>query len=502
MLEYMFNNLSLIDKFQNLYKDGIDIRRIQRQFLSGELTKGDLNAHTRFRVFLDQCLLLLNKEKMTYYLNSHLSFGDYLKELNNNETIKAIINSAILKAAMDKTNLNINTAEAELFYSLDGKKYNPWHQGDIIRRAAAHAQYSTFVSADGGILFFYVDNIDEQMDIHGIVIEEIFHDWVRTFFSNYTTVGIPYKHTCISFYSFLKEKLSETPLWITFKISDSYDQNYDGRSHPMRELGMQFREPDNLIDYVKTNKALFDITEKPLYSLLDTKQICSMQLKYSLHNKGAITYGIKTILDSETEISNFIVHLSLLNDVILQTILSNKFAKNDMKNIQNLMILQLDELVEDQNANLAFKLGFSVLKAMNLAFRMEKNKSELEKYGKNTLGIDLDNLKYPALDYSEVDISGFIFNSDEAEDFCKKENITQNKNKHFVLKKIRNALTHGNIRFKIDCKNEVVFVFDDKYHKRTQTVEIDEESFDKFLNQKALYKQISNQGISFPIGNR
>lgn len=497
MLEYMFNNLSLIDKFQTLYKDGIDIRKIKRLFLSGELTKGDLHAHTRFRVFLDQCLLLLNKEKMTHYLNRHLSFGEYLKELNNDETIKAFINSKILKSALDKANLNVNITEAELFYSLDSKKNNPWRQGEIIRNAAAHAQYSNFVSNGGGILFFRVDNIDNKNDIHGVVIEIIFHEWVRTFFSNYTNTGIPYKHTCISRYSFLNEKATETPLWITFKISDSYNQKYDGRSHPMRELGMQFRKTDDLIVFVKNNKTLFEITEKPLESLLDENQISSMQLKYSLHNRDAVAYGIKTILDPETEISNFIVHLSSLNDVILQTI---RAEKKDKQGIESAMILRLKELDEDQNANLAFKLGFSILKAMNLAFRMEKNKPELEKYGKNTLGIDLDNLKYPALDYSEVDISGFNFNSDEAEAFCKTKDITQNKNKHFVFKKFRDALMHGNIRFKMDCENGVVFVFDDKYNNRTQTIEIDEESFVKFLNQKALYNQISSRGISLTLG--
>ena len=30
MLEYMFNNLSLIDKYQTLYEDGIDIKKIQK----------------------------------------------------------------------------------------------------------------------------------------------------------------------------------------------------------------------------------------------------------------------------------------------------------------------------------------------------------------------------------------------------------------------------------------------------------------------------------------
>lgn len=497
MLEYMFNNLSLIDKYQTLYEDGIDIKKIQKNVLSGELTKGEIIAHTRFRVFLDQCLLLLNKEKMANYLNKKFSFRDYLVEKNNNE----IVNCIKSIVSRDKFALNVNINEVALFYSLDGKKLNPWEQGNIIRCAAAHAQYSSFVTTEEGLIYyFYVDNIDEKKDIRGIVIEEIFHDWVKTFFSNYTTFGIPYKHTCITYFSFLDEKCTGTPLWVTFKISDSFDQKYSGNSHPMRELGFKFKEPEELIKYVADNKTLFKIDEIPVSTLLDENQIRAMQIKYGLSGYDETALGIKAILDFETELSNFLVHLSLLNDVVIQILYSDKcHSKSKNQKTRKEMALQLKELSEDENAVLAFRLGFLVLKAMNLAFRMEKNKPELEKYGKNTPGIDLDNLKYPALDCSKVDISDFSFNDEDVEDFCKKENITLNKDKYFVLKKLRNALMHGNVHFEMDYHKGVIFVFDDKYYDRSNTIKIDAEAFAKFLEQEVLYKHISDLGIRYPL---
>lgn len=199
--------------------------------------------------------------------------------------------------------------------------------------------------------------------------------------------------------------------------------------------------------------------------------------------------------------SNFIIHLSILNDAVLTLLLSNSnYDKSNKSEIRKQIILQIDELAEDQNAYLSFKLGFLFLKAMNLAFRMEKNKPELGNHG-NNIGIFLDNLKYPQLDCSKVDISGFCYNSNDVEDFCKKEGITNYKNEHYVLKKLRNALMHGNIRFKMDCNQGAVFVFDDKYHDRINTIEIAEKLFAKFLEQEELYKNISSNGIMYPMSD-
>lgn len=286
MYEYMFNNLLLIEKYQSLYKYGIDVEEIKNQIFSSKFTNSEIIDYARFRVFLDQCLLLLNKEKMTSNLKRQLSFGDYLAYQKNDKTTNNIMNIVKTVVARNQATMNIIINEVSLFYSLDGKKYNPWQQGDIIRRAAAHAQYSTFVAQkDGLICYFFVDNIDEKKDIHGIVIEHIFHEWVKTFFSNYSTVGIPYKHSCISYHSFLNNNYAETPLWVTFKISNSYNQKYNGKDHPMRELGMKFRNNEELIRYVNINKSFFDITEEALFSMITQRQICAMQQIYSIDDK-------------------------------------------------------------------------------------------------------------------------------------------------------------------------------------------------------------------------
>lgn len=163
MYEYMFNNLSLIEKYQSLYKNGIDVEEIKKQIFSSKYINSEIIAYARFRVFLDLCLLLLNKEKMTVHLKRQLSFGDYLAYQKNDKTTNYIINIVKTLAAKNQVTMNVIINEVSLFYSLDGKKYNPWQQGDIIRRAAAHAQYSTFVSQkDGPIIYFFVDNIDEK----------------------------------------------------------------------------------------------------------------------------------------------------------------------------------------------------------------------------------------------------------------------------------------------------------------------------------------------------
>lgn len=501
MKDYMFNNLSLISKYQELYKNGIDVENIKQQVFSGELSKGEVRDYARFRVFLDQCLILLNREKMIDNLKRKVSFTNYLNSLNTDKNLKECIDICKSVAEKDKSACHLKIEGASLFYSLDGKKCTAWEQSKIVRRAIAHAQYSTFISSEVGLIYyFYVDNIDEKLDIHGIVIEEIFHDWVKKFFSNYTTIGIPYKQTCISNYSFLNDKVTETMLWVEIQMNESYNQEYSGDSHPMRELGFKFRDQEELKDYIKKNISCFEIIEKPLSSFITDKQFRFMRKCYALDDSDKTTNGIRTILDPITELSNFIVHLSLLNEVVLSIHLFRQDIIEDKDFIQK-MGLTIDGLVEDKSAVLAFRLGFLVLKAMNFAFRMEKNKSELKKYGKNTPGIDIDNLKYPELDYSLVDVTGFKYNSNDMEDFCKEKGVISNKKQLFVLKKLRNSLMHGNIRFKIDREEGVDFVFEDIHSKsnRIVTIEISEKDFVSFLNQEELYKNISSQGICFTM---
>lgn len=499
MNEYMTNNNDCIDKFHELYKNGISVEEIKKEVFFGKFSKASLVDHFRFRVFLNFCLMLLNKEKMKNELNGKFSFIDYLRTNKNHINI-ALKNTRTL-VAKDSNIPNVNIDEARLFYTFDGKNnYNPWQQSKIIRNAAAHAHYANYISdEDGTIYYFYVDNVDEtegkEKNIHGIVIEEILHDWVKTFFSNYSTFGIPYKHTCFSNHSFSDNSNKNNFLWSTFRLSKSYNDKYSGNDHPMRELGKKFSEGwDKLIEYVDNNRQLFTIEQTSLEDIFSFDPSEILKNEFDLKTLGEYTYGLKAILDPETELSNFLIHIMMLNDVIITLRSHEKSLEDDDKEkIQKLMDLQLNELSEDTNAVVAFRLGFLMLKAMNLSFRMEKSLPEnIADFHK----IMTHDLKYVPIDYSKVDISGFMFENADVEAYAQENNITDNKNERFILAKIRNSLMHGNLKFELDAEKGVLFVFNDKYKGRCVTVKIDERAFERFINQEALYKDIDKSGIS------
>ncbi len=499
MREYMSNNNAYIDKFQKLYKNGISVEEIKKEVFFGKFSNASLVDHFRFRIFLNFCLMLLNKEKFETELKERFSFMDYLK--SEKDRFNIALKNARTSVAKDPNIQNVNIDEARLFYTLDGKNnYNPWSQSKIIRNAAAHAHYAQYISdEDGTIYYFYVDNVDEtedkEKDIHGIVIEEILHDWVITFFSNYSTFGIPYKHTCFSRHSFSDNSNKNKFLWTTFKLSKSYSDRYSGNDHPMRELGKKFSEgEDKLIEYVDNNRQFFTIEQTPLEDIFSFDPFEILKNEFNLKTSDEYTYGLKAILDPETELSNFLIHIMMLNDVIITLRSHEKNLEDDEKEeFIKMMALQLNELNEDTNAVVAFRLGFLMLKAMNLSFRMEKSLPEdIAEFHK----IMTHDLKYVPIDYSKVDISGFMFENADVEAYAQENNITDNKNKRFILAKIRNSLMHGNLKFELDAEKGVLFVFNDKYKGRCVTVKIDERAFERFIDQEAFYKDIDKSGIS------
>lgn len=499
MREYMSNNNAYIDKFQKLYKKGISVEEIKKEVFFGKFSNASLVDHFRFRIFLNFCLMLLNKEKFETELKERFSFMDYLK--SEKDRFNIALKNARTSVAKDPNIPNVNIDEARLFYTLDGKNnYNPWSQSKIIRNAAAHAHYAQYISdEDGTIYYFYVDNVDEtedkEKDIHGIVIEEILHDWVITFFSNYSTFGIPYKHTCFSRHSFSDNSNKNKFLWTTFKLSKSYSDRYSGNDHPMRELGKKFSEGwDKLIEYVDNNRQFFTIEQTPLEDIFSFDPFEILKNEFNLKTLDEYTYGLKAILDPETELSNFLIHIMMLNDVIITLRSHEKNLEDDEKEeFIKMMALQLNELNEDTNAVVAFRLGFLMLKAMNLSFRMEKSLPEdIAEFHK----IMTHDLKYVPIDYSKVDISGFMFENADVEAYAQENNITDNKNERFILAKIRNSLMHGNLKFELDAEKGVLFVFNDKYKGRCVTVKIDERAFERFIDHEAFYKDIDKSGIS------
>ena len=83
---------------------------------------------------------------------------------------------------------------------------------------------------------------------------------------------------------------------------------------------------------------------------------------------------LKTFLDFETEISNFLVHIGQLNEVFYEHyVLTNcgKYSKNQIEEVEPLFEKKLGELREDESAVIAFDIGFTFMKIMNFALRMK-----------------------------------------------------------------------------------------------------------------------------------
>lgn len=88
MLNYLNNNLVLINEYQNLYFQEINIDKIIERFRTGEIIKHNGFDYGRFRVFIDSCLLLLNKEKLNDYYKNGYSFKEFIREVENDIHLK------------------------------------------------------------------------------------------------------------------------------------------------------------------------------------------------------------------------------------------------------------------------------------------------------------------------------------------------------------------------------------------------------------------------------
>lgn len=138
MLSYLNNNFTLISKYQELYKNGINIDIIIEKFISGELLSNTYFDYARFRVFIDSCMLLFNKEKINNFLKHEFSFNQFVEKVKLNENFNSYIN------LIKDMNIIPNIDGIKLFYPFDNKKLKPWDQVAIIRNAIAHMQYGNF----------------------------------------------------------------------------------------------------------------------------------------------------------------------------------------------------------------------------------------------------------------------------------------------------------------------------------------------------------------------
>ncbi len=467
-MNYLNNNLLLINEYQKLYKNGIDINELIVKFHNNDLQKHEAVDYGRFRIFIDGCMLLLNKEKYQHYSKKKCGYKDYLEKVKNDNKFNTYIES------IKEEGILSDSQDMKVYLSLENKNGTPWDQIAKIRNSMAHMQYGNFSSAENGcIRYYYLYNKDKgiRKDL-GIVFEPILHNLIQSFFSDYS-YGVLFKVSIFSKYNFLKKRKSLFYDYYEFKLKNKYLTKYNYSNNPINELAKKSRNEKELFDYILKNGNKFTITRKNGLNYIFIPRYIKFKKKYNLNNKTDYYYGLKTLFDFNTEISNFLVHISQLNEVLYEYSIMNSdklFSNIEKEYYKNEFENALSALKEDENAKFAFDIGFEYLNIMNFILRIE----------------DDDYIK---LNYKEVNVSMFSYDENDL-----KKYINNNGNKlsihNYIIERLRNSLMHGRIDVSIDNKGTLLFIFTDKHNNREETIKITLDDLRSFLSQKCLYENV------------
>lgn len=470
MLNYLNNNIILINEYQELYKNGIDINSVIDKFNTGELVAHNAFAYGRFRVFIDGCLLLLNKEKLNEYYKDKYSYKGFFDNINNDDELKPYIEY------YKKDRMSADIDGTYLFYSLEGIEKNPWNQIATIRNAMAHMQYGNFCQQENGrMMYYFLYNKDKGVRKDGgIVFEPILHKFIHMYFGNYS-YGILFKNTFFSKYSFGKKKICRNLYFYEITCKKGNMEIYTGYNESlMSKLAQISHNGYKVFTFLEKHKDKVNIKERQVEDIISARKYNKLAKKYRLNCYEKYIYGLKVLLDLETELSNFLVHISHLNEALYEYCLirdCGQVTASTVEEYKQQLEKKILELKEDENANLAFDLGFTYLKTMNFVLRMEDD-------------------DYEKIKYRDVKVSMFEYNKKSFKKYVQDNKIDRNRLQHYIIERMRNALMHGNIQATINRKGQVGFVFLDNYNKRTDRIEISLEKLKKFLSQECLYNGV------------
>lgn len=473
MQNYLNNNLMLITEYQELYKGGISIEKLVDKFKTEELVTHTGFDYGRFRVFIDSCLLLLNKEKLNSYYKNNYSYKGFFDEISKDTELKDYLKF------VKEERISADIDGRYLYYSLDGKKKSPWHQVATIRNAMAHMQYGYFISQESGFMvYYYLYNKDKGVRKDwGIVFESILHKFIQVFFSNYAS-GILFKNTLFSKYSFRKGRVTREFHYYEITCKSENMEIYNGYNMSLlSKLSHISHDLEKLVAFILEHKDELNIKEVPVKRITTISRYKKLAKKFKLSRKAEYFYGLKTVLDFETELSNFLVHIGHINNVLYEYCVirdCRKFTASEIEEYKKQLEKAILELKEDENAKLIFEIGFTYLKVMNFAFRME----------------DDDSIN---LVYTDVDISMFTYTKEAFEKYSVNKNAEENSIQHYIMERMRNALMHGHIGVTISRKGEVIFAFSDVYHKREEKIGISLNNLKLFLSQKCLYSGVPQE---------
>lgn len=478
MLNYINNNLVLINEYQNLYFQEINIDKLIEGFRTEDIIMHNGFDYGRFRVFIDSCSLLLNKEKLNNYCKNRYSFREFIKEVEKVTYLKDYFEF------IKQEPLTSDISNICLYYSFENKKKNPWDQVMTIRNAMAHMQYGCFFPQENGTIIYYcLYNKDQGIrKDSGIVFECVLHELIQRFFSNYSS-GILFKNTFFSRYSFRLQKKS---IWkyyfyeITPRICN--ENLYNGYNQwIMNDLAKVSTDNKKLLLFLQKNKDKINVREFELNKIIKIRDYKKIAKKLKLQTRDEYFYGLKTFLDFETVLSNFLVHIGQLNNVLYSYCTkrdSENVTQNELQEYKKQLEKSLLELREDENAKISFKIGFVYLYAMNFALRTEDD-------------------DYKKLKYQELDVSKFKYQKENWVQYSQR-NKTQNCIlQKYIVERMRNSLMHGHIEILLNNKGEIEFIFRDKYNQREEVISIILEDLEEFLSQKCLYKDIPQKTLTF-----
>lgn len=473
MNNYLNNNVLLINEYEKLYSDGIRIDEVIDKFRNDKFYFTAFD-YGRFRVFIDGCLLLLNKEKLNKYKKDEYSYAEFFKLVENDQQLKYYL-------SFIRSNPMFSEVKKPcLFFSTEGKNKGAWDQVATIRLSFAHMQYGNFMSQESGLMIsFMLYNKDKGVKKdEGIVFEPMLHEFVKGFFSNYS-FGMPFKTCFFMKYSLKNNRKTLNSRFYEIVAKKNKNQKFDGySSNVISELIKQFSDSKvDIVQYIYKNEAKYEIKESEIAEKINIKHYNICAKKYHFDTNDKYYYGLKTFLDFETELSNFLIHVGQLNNVLYEYSIvknSGNYTKKQIEELCPQFEGQIRELKEDETATISFEIGFSYLKIMNFALRTEDD-------------------DYEKIDYSLIDVSKFLFNTESLKKYIDDNNIIYSAKQKYVIERVRNSLMHGNINCEVTKSGEVLVVFTDSFNKRNDVIKILLCDLKCFLNQKALYTGIPGQ---------
>lgn len=212
------------------------------------------------------------------------------------------------------------------------------------------------------MLYYFLYNKDKSIcKDWGIAFEPILHKFIQVFFSNYS-YGIMFKSTFFSKYSLKKKKKTWTLNYYKVTVNHKKLEIYNGyNENLLSKFNHMISKTTDIFTFLEQHKEEIDIKEISVNKNINMHCFKKMTKQYKLNSKEEFVYGLKTVFDFENELSNFLIHISQLNETLYEYCIirdSVNFNTIDTENYKKKFIEKILELQEDTNSRFAFEIGF------------------------------------------------------------------------------------------------------------------------------------------------